>query len=132
MGWDAGYSSRDRIVEEILDQLDCLAHRLIREKGLDVLWTVSEFGTEDHPDRIILCFLIKKFGIQRDEITSEREDVGWGYKDMSESMGPMYWSCPLEFLDMAKSADEEWRKSVRAYHIRKLRARQRKESRRHQ
>jgi hypothetical protein len=40
----------------------------------------------------------------------------WGYKDMDESMGPYYVKCPLKFLALAPSVNEEWRAKVRAYH----------------
>lgn len=42
----------------------------------------------------------------------------WGYKDMTESMGPCYHSCPLAYLDMVPCPGgyaTEWREAVRAY-----------------
>ena len=44
---------------------------------------------------------------------------GWGYKDMSESMGPYYYDCPITYLDKASPAKGcaiEWRAKVRSYH----------------
>jgi len=45
---------------------------------------------------------------------------GWGSKDMEESMGPCYYSCPLSFLDRAPQPGNkysaDWRATVRAYH----------------
>jgi len=46
---------------------------------------------------------------------------GWGYKDMTEQMGPYYYSVPLSFLDAvplselgdAPGCAEEWRDKVR-------------------
>ena len=47
----------------------------------------------------------------------------WGYKDVSESMGPYSYSCPLKFLDMVPQADGEyaagWREKVRSYWAKK-------------
>jgi len=41
---------------------------------------------------------------------------GWGYKEMCESMGPYYYTCPLEYLRMVPVADIDWRKKVFDYH----------------
>jgi hypothetical protein len=47
-----------------------------------------------------------------------RPDEGWGYKDMDETMGPYYYSCPISYLDMVPCPDSEnarkWRAEVRA------------------
>jgi hypothetical protein len=47
---------------------------------------------------------------------------GWGYKDLDESMGPYYFSCPLKYLDMVPidryGGNAEWRAGVVAYHER--------------
>jgi hypothetical protein len=76
----------------------------------NVLWTVTEITRKDNgqTDRFIGCFLLDR-----------KKDYGWGYKDMEESMGPFYYSCPLSFLDMVPVANEEWRKGVREYHARR-------------
>jgi hypothetical protein len=39
---------------------------------------------------------------------------GWGYKPMTESMGPYYYKCPIGFLDEAPVRCESWRAKVRA------------------
>ncbi|WP_240754701.1 hypothetical protein [Parasulfuritortus cantonensis] len=41
---------------------------------------------------------------------------GWGYKDLCESMGPYYYTCPLSYLDMVPVANADWRGQVRAWH----------------
>jgi len=51
-------------------------------------------------------------------------DSGWGYKSMSESMGPRYYDCPLSLLDLATSPPPDvyaagWREMVRKHHARK-------------
>ena len=47
----------------------------------------------------------------------------WGYKDVTESMGPLSYSCPLKFLDMVPQSESEyaagWREKVRAYWAKK-------------
>ena len=67
----------------------------------NVLWLVRE-----SPDgqRWIEC----------DLMGSER-NYGWGYKDMEESMGPCYYSCPMSYLDMVPVADPNWRERVKQY-----------------
>jgi hypothetical protein len=54
------------------------------------------------------------------------KDGCWGYKDMSESCGPLYYDCPLSFLDRAPEPNgfnknlldsgRSWRDFVRDYH----------------
>ncbi len=49
--------------------------------------------------------------LQRDQ------GFGWGYKSMSEDMGPCYYDCPLFYLDQADApmgaTAAEWRAKVR-------------------
>lgn len=65
-------------------------------------------------ERLILVCILKK-----DRDTAERKG-SWGYKSMTEDMGPYYWDCPVRILDKAdevpsvsKSCDD-WRKKCRA------------------
>jgi len=41
----------------------------------------------------------------------------FGYKDMTETMGPYYWDCPVEILDLLTPAENafavEWRRKCR-------------------
>ena len=41
---------------------------------------------------------------------------GWGYKGRDESMHPYYYSCPLEYLEIAPDVSPGWRKRVREHH----------------
>jgi hypothetical protein len=82
-----------------------------------VLWTVWERtfeknGQQVRPtERWIGCDLLQ----------FSKHDLGWGYKDMEESMGPYFYSCPLKYLDMVPQvASESWREGVRQYHARQL------------
>lgn len=75
----------------------------------NVLYAVGQNFERTTPERfedrwIMVCLLRKDRG------------YGWGYKDMSESMGPFESNCPLKFLTMAPIADEKWRARVRATH----------------
>jgi hypothetical protein len=58
---------------------------------------------------VICCALIRQ------------EDGEWGYKLMDESMGPNYYDCPMQLLNMATEPTPgtyaaEWRAKVRAHH----------------
>lgn len=52
-----------------------------------------------------------------DLLRSGGEGMGWGYKDLCESMGPVETSCPVSYLDMVPCPDSEyaraWRERVR-------------------
>jgi ferredoxin len=94
----------------------CLKHCYRGNAFSGVLWVVWEtqrLSTKDDtpvkdPEKWIACYLLKCVGGE------------WGYKDMEESMGPCYYSCPLGYLDMVtENTNEEWRKKVREYHDRR-------------
>lgn len=112
-GWsrelpDLGY----RIVSK------CIAHCYRGSAWKGVLWKVIEHswvnlidGSEARPDeRFIACDLLEY----------ARHYEGWGYKDLSECMGPCEHSCPLGYLVMVPLAkyggNETWRAGVLAWH----------------
>lgn len=51
---------------------------------------------------------------------------GWGYKGMSEDMGPYHYDCPLSLIDAASDPINEtaraWREKVREYHADKAKS----------
>lgn len=51
------------------------------------------------------------------------DKYNWGYKDMSEDMGPAYYDCPLVILKDVPCPDDEWaiewRKTVKEQHYKK-------------
>jgi hypothetical protein len=55
-----------------------------------------------------------------DILQYDKKDSCWGYKDMEESSGPNYYSCPLGYLDITPQSKSEfagkWREEVRKYH----------------
>ncbi len=84
---------------------ECLRHAAVG----NVLWMVWEVSPGDParlPYRFIGCDLLAAGG----------KGEGWGYKDMCESMGPCYYSCPLAYLEMVPVANAGWREKVREYH----------------
>lgn len=88
-------------------QTTCLAHCYRGNPYSGVLWTVWERVGPDHPtERWIGCDLLRY----------DRND-GWGYKDMDESVGPYYYSCPLGYLDKVPVVTNSgWRDCVKSYH----------------
>ncbi|MBV2205740.1 MAG: hypothetical protein KUL87_09990 [Pseudomonas sp.] len=117
MGWLYSSRSRSELIHHLIQPEDhpqasirVIAHAL---RG-NVLWSVVEVTAkvEDvHKDlapgesmRYIRCDLLQRSGGQ------------WGYKGMDEFVHPLYYTCPLSYLEMAPERSSEWRKEVRAYH----------------
>ena len=78
----------------------------------NTLWTLHETTTATgEMQRWIGCTRVS------------RQDGQWGYKDMSEHMGPYYFDCPLDYLDAAteppNETASEWREQVRRHHAQK-------------
>lgn len=81
----------------------------------NVLWSVIEITNKQDGSRLrfIGCHLLASH-------SDGYGWYGWGYKDMCESMHPMYYSCPLQYLEMVPEvANESWRELVRFYHQRR-------------
>lgn len=101
---DGDWTNEDgvRIIRKTLDSA------VKREGGYSVLWTLNS-TTRIQPDGAtsetvwIGCALLQADG------------AGWGYKDMDESMGPYYVSCPMSFLKRSPVANAGWRADVAAY-----------------
>lgn len=51
------------------------------------------------------------------DLIAKQKDAGWGYKGLSEDMGPYYYDCPLSLLDAADPPINDtaatWRQAVR-------------------
>jgi hypothetical protein len=119
MGWLISYDlTKQQQVAELVagwsnEKGGCrfLAHSV---RG-NVLFAVGQNFVRDEPEKfedrwIMVCLLRKDRG------------MGWGYKDMDESMGPVEVGCPLSYLDMAPCPNEwgqKWRERVRAYHAKR-------------
>lgn len=82
----------------------------------NVLWAIREVTdkTTGKIDTYIACDLMQG-----------QRGYGWGYKDMSEDMGPHYYTCPLSYLEQVPAPNGEyskgWREKVKAYHARRNR-----------
>ncbi len=70
------------------------------------LWTVWQDSVTKN--KSIILFLLGK------------NQGDWGYKDITEIMGPWEYDCPLSFLDAVPEPNtrsaKEWREKVRKYH----------------
>lgn len=122
MGWSFSCDPRDDRAAIIRELTTDPAHH----KTLDFsargnhLWTVKEYTKESgETARYILLFLLQGGG----------RGFGWGYKDITESMGPCETDCPLRFFDMVPEPPNdygrEWRERVRAAHVATAAKRQR-------
>lgn len=111
MGWlfTQGFSKKELIADLIKPSkwaggsMTTVAHCV---RG-NVLWMVREIYSRytGHFERFIECDLL-----------GSQKGYGWGYKDMDESMGPYYYSCPLPYLTGTRVLNRGWRKAVREYH----------------
>ena len=112
MGWlhTRGFTRQDMIRECVKDQpasgdtYRTVAHRAVGNQLWTVQVLVDAAGNPQRKPEIVL-FLLR----------GDR-NFGWGYKDMTESMFPYYFDCPLAFLGMAPETSADWRDRVRARH----------------
>jgi hypothetical protein len=94
--------SQKELIDKLINPEEMLAHTLTEEGTANVLWAVLRTREDAAP--IIICSLLECSG------------DGWGYKDMAEAMHPYYYSCPLDYLELAPETCAEWRQAVRRYH----------------
>lgn len=113
MGWYYTYgASRKDIIEEVTKTYEddrVRSETLARFFSGNCLWTVRESTQKvDGVKQRYICLYLLNRG---------RGD-GWGYKPMSESSGPYYYSCPESFLGMVPCPGgyaTEWREKVKSY-----------------
>lgn len=109
MGWYFTHgATRGDIIEELTHEqrTDERVFRTLRKcfRG-NTMYTLHEGGKHGETKKWIGVYLL------------QRSDVGWGYKDMDESMHPYYYDCPVSYLDAADEPTtenaEKWREVVR-------------------
>lgn len=83
MGWlfMSEMRKKSQLIEHLCPKSNTLAKSL---KG-STLWAVKQ---AEGGKRYIMCFLLGK------------DRGAWGYKDMDESRGPVYDTCPVDFFDL--------------------------------
>jgi hypothetical protein len=110
--WSGGRDEKTGITSHTA----CLAHCYRGGAYRGILWAVFEVARKNdelvvvETMRFIACFILQY----------AKEYDSWGYKDMEESMGPYYYSCPLKYFDMVPETNEgvqpKWREAVRQHH----------------
>ncbi len=119
MGWMFGWSSRKDLVDHVTATFENDQRRISVIKKFysgNNLWTVWERQSKVAPtdkERFIVVFLI----LGGNNCTGG-QGHGWGYKDVSEDMGPCEVTCPLSFLDMVPDPGgyaTAWRERVRKH-----------------
>jgi hypothetical protein len=110
MGWlFTEYQTRKELIQRRTRSAESggVIHQCLRHTAVgNVLWTVWQAtGPGEQIRRYIGC----------DLLACER-GYGWGYKDLCESMGPCYYTCPMAYMAMVPVANPEWREQVRAWH----------------
>lgn len=106
MGWTSlgsGYDRRDAIDaarRELSWGQDCAVERSCL-KG-NIMWSVVRCASDR---TIVVCTML------------EGPTGGWAWKHVDETMGPVYHSCPVSYLDASDDPTEvyaiRWRENVR-------------------
>ena len=123
MGWlSYDNTSKKQLVTQIKSGYASSTEWSSVGNNLWALYTVSQKDVDCNPSnvlgqKVILLFRIEYF----------RQDNGYGYKSMCESVHPYQYNCPLKFLKQAKVECQEWRDEVVKFHenaskVRKLAA----------
>lgn len=107
-----GYLFTGNTKQELIEELTGEDTQIVTHKHAlrgNHLWAIQEAKQDNHT--FIIVFLLA------------RDAEGWGYKAVSESMGPTAVDCPLKFLKMVPCPDSsyarDWRERVRAAATRK-------------
>lgn len=119
MGWSFSFGdSKADVIRELSrdeayrnEQGEVVRDTLARCLRGNVLWLVRRTRVDGaERGRVILCVLLAR-----------RKNEGWGYKDMSESMHPYHYSCPLPYLDLVPDGTpgtcSRWRAKVREFNL---------------
>jgi hypothetical protein len=129
MGWTTSlhWNSRQAIIAERIkpwDYYDDKRDRTVTGRTLaycvrgNCLWKVVE--NTCYAGKTLDWITRQTSFIALDLIQNYGKDEGWGYKDMDESVGPNYYSCPLKYLALQPHVDcQDWRKRVQAYHAKR-------------
>jgi len=84
-------ATKQDIIDEILKPLKEKNHLVVSKLtyGDDepVLWTVEKGERDGQPYQFIGCYVLRQ------------ANGDWGYKPMDETMGPCFYSVPLEWME---------------------------------
>jgi hypothetical protein len=113
-----GHTSR-KPGTELVVVTECLRSCYRGNAYTGVLWKVMQTTIHDFSSPGNKRTKVTKW-IGLDLLCYNKASHGWGYKDMDESVGPHYYSCPLSYLDVVPQPEStfcrDWRDKVRAYH----------------
>ncbi len=112
MGWTYGWDLKKDLIRHLTEEQTSsgttwrtVTHCYRGGRFSGVLWSVMHRASQVAPEKsFIVCCLLHYRGGQ------------WGYKDLEESSGPGYYSCPLSYLDMVPETNPGWRAEVRKWH----------------
>lgn len=123
MGWLFGWNTRKELVDHVTETFEndmqrttCI-RKFFSGNNMWTVWERQSKAASTDVERFIVVFLI----LGGNNCTNGR-GYGWGYKDVSEEMGPCEVTCPLAFLDMVPDPGgyaTAWRERVRAHHARR-------------
>lgn len=107
MGWSFGWDSKKELVDlASQDSFYSAGYKHLKTRVVgNNLWSAIQ-----KPDGEVMISLVKL----------QCAEGEWGYKAMSDSMGPYEYNCPLSLISMtttsSSAAATEWRENVREYH----------------
>ncbi|EDS7122094.1 hypothetical protein QEA29_003883 [Salmonella enterica] len=118
MGWLFCCDSRSALIEHLTrtDENDAVRFQTLKYalRG-NIIWAVVQVTAKQNNDflalkkdeslNLIFCHLLQK------------SEGLWGYKSLCEDTFPLYYTCPLRYLELAPVVRcASWRESVRVYH----------------
>ena len=102
MGWLFGHYDRKSLINHLVsgNGVKTLKHCF---KGNN-MWAVQEYHREGmaHPVRFVCLYML------RGNPRVKNDPYGWGYKDVSEDMGPCQLSCPVSYIELVESHEKEF------------------------
>lgn len=117
MGWLFGHYTRASLVEHLKNGngVKTLKNCFVGNN----MWAVQEYQRTPTEKGLFVCLYMMQ-GNGR----IKNDPYNWGYKDVSEDMGPYQLSCPLSYIELVEAHEKEhgygpvsyapeWRKSVR-------------------
>ena len=112
MGWSYSYGAHEKndIKNMILGDLRDGGYTVIKHSTVGSHFWLAV--SRERVSFVLLCLLGKSDGV-------------WGYKDMTEDMGPYFYDCPQSIIKAvgptANPRAQEWRAKVETYHQTKKR-----------
>lgn len=109
MGWLFNWDTRKELIDHITQEYHTFKTLRHCTRG-NVLWALHRSTqTNGETGRFVGCYLLNKDA-----------SAGWGYKDMDETMGPYYYTCPKSYIRDASppinQVAADWRAKVLEYH----------------